>query len=136
VESGTLNDGKACRKCYTVAESAYWAAEICSFDQVIPDWEDGRGLRDSSYEVSNLTAFSKNVAGEACQITKMVFAQPGNVVSAPLVFNLISVKGGSLPCSATWQPGALGVPREHDDKWVEGICESSKLDLANLQRLD
>ncbi|KGO49175.1 Mg2+ transporter protein, CorA-like/Zinc transport protein ZntB [Penicillium expansum] len=57
--------------------------------------------RDSSYELSNLLAFDNmgDGADQKCKVVKMVFSQPGNVTSAPLVFNIISVKEGSLTCT-------------------------------------
>ncbi|KAJ5375572.1 Alcohol acetyltransferase [Penicillium concentricum] len=53
--------------------------------------------RDSSYELSNLLAFDNmnDGADQKCKVVKMVFSQPGNVTSAPLAFNMISVKGGA-----------------------------------------
>jgi hypothetical protein len=91
--------------------------------------------RDSSYELSNLLAFD-NSHGEdkSCEIAKMVFSQPGNVPSAPLVFNVISVKGGSLVCTVSWQAGALGVPLENERSFVDGICLSIQTDFEALMQ--
>ncbi|KAI9933661.1 hypothetical protein MW887_008134 [Aspergillus wentii] len=86
--------------------------------------------RDSSYEVSNLLVFDGG-SSEKCNISKMVFTQPGNVPSAPLVFNVISVKGGSLMCTVSWQAGALGVPVE-EMELVDGICASIRADFQAL----
>jgi hypothetical protein len=91
--------------------------------------------RDSSYELSNLLAFD-NMDGSEVQkyrISKMVFTQPGNVPSAPLVFNIISVKGGSLMCTVSWQAGALGVPLEEEWSFVDGICLSIQADFEGLR---
>ncbi|KAK6062758.1 major facilitator superfamily transporter [Seiridium cupressi] len=92
--------------------------------------------RDSSYEVSNLVTFSDTGGtggNAACKITKMVFASPSSVVSAPLVFNVVSVKGGSLIFAVTWQPGALGVTKGSERGFVEGICESILSELKELE---
>lgn len=89
--------------------------------------------RDSSYELSNLLAFdNKDEAKQECRVTKMVFSQPGNVTSAPLVFNVISVKGGSLMCTVSWQIGALGVPLGKERAFVNAICLSIRADFEAL----
>jgi hypothetical protein len=93
--------------------------------------------RDCSYEVSNLGRFvpkdNGNTAFDRVNITKMVFCQPANVHSAPLVFNLVSVKGGSLICAVNWQIGATGVPETEEKSFVNGICQSIKEDFETLQ---
>ncbi|EKV20369.1 hypothetical protein PDIP_17280 [Penicillium digitatum Pd1] len=90
--------------------------------------------RDSSYELSNLLAFDNTGDGtdQKCKVSKMVFSQPGNVTSAPLVFNIISVKGGSLMCTVSWQAGALGVPVEEEMSLVDDICSSIRADFEAL----
>lgn len=50
--------------------------------------------RDCSYEMSDLLAVDGGGADHKCKITKMMFTQPGNALSGPLVFNTVSVKGG------------------------------------------
>ena len=91
--------------------------------------------RDSSYELSNLLAFdnSSDGSGQECKVVKMVFSQPGNVTSAPLVFNVISVKGGSLMCTVSWQAGALGLPVEEEVPLVDHICSSIQADFEALK---
>ncbi|CAG8181208.1 unnamed protein product [Penicillium salamii] len=90
--------------------------------------------RDSSYELSNLLAFdNSDDEGHRCRVSKMVFSQPGNVTSAPLVFNVISVKGGSLTCTVSWQAGALGVPLDEERAFVDGICLSIRADFESLE---
>ncbi|CAG7939510.1 unnamed protein product [Penicillium salamii] len=91
--------------------------------------------RDSSYELSNLLAFDNSDEGHPCRVSKMVFSQPGNVTSAPLVFNVISVKGGSLMCTVSWQAGALGVPLDEERAFVDGICLSIRADFESLELL-
>ncbi|KAH8695521.1 alcohol acetyltransferase [Talaromyces proteolyticus] len=90
--------------------------------------------RDCSYEVSNLLAFDGTGGNpnHKCKISKMVFAQPGNVLSGPLVFNLISVKDGNLVCTVTWQAGALDVPIEEEYALVDEICRSIRADFEAL----
>ncbi|KAL3467927.1 hypothetical protein BJX64DRAFT_246502, partial [Aspergillus heterothallicus] len=75
--------------------------------------------RDTSFEVSNLLAYGGHNIGEEgrgargrVSVSKMVFAQPGNALSAPLVFNVVSVRGGSLVIAVTWQGGALGLDND------------------------
>ncbi|KAJ5159656.1 uncharacterized protein N7482_006660 [Penicillium canariense] len=101
----------------------------------IRDWMTGKlgDRRDSSYELSNLLAFDgASGANDRCRISKMVFLQPGNALSAPLVFNLISVKGGSLVIAVSWQIGALGVPVEEEERFVDEICSSLRADVEAL----
>ncbi|KAL2854086.1 hypothetical protein BJX68DRAFT_38889 [Aspergillus pseudodeflectus] len=90
--------------------------------------------RDSSYEVSNLLAFDSAAVGSKCRVTKMVFVQPGNVLSAPLVFNVVSVKGGSLVIAVSWQAGALGLDRvDEEGSFVEGVCEGIRAGFERLR---
>jgi hypothetical protein len=89
--------------------------------------------RDSSYELSNLLAFDGGDVSDNCRISEMVFSQPGNCLSAPLVFNIISVKGGSLVCTISWQVGALGVPAEEEMRFVDEICSSLRADFEALR---
>ena len=100
----------------------------------IKKWTLGKigSLRDSSYEVSNLLVFDGSGEGNQCRITNMVFAQPASPPSAPLVFNFVSVKGGSLMCAITWQEGALGIPLEKEKAFVDEICSSMRTDFENL----
>ncbi|KAL3491473.1 hypothetical protein BJX62DRAFT_225150 [Aspergillus germanicus] len=92
--------------------------------------------RDSSYEVSNLLAFDSAAGSSSdgtCRISKMVFVQPGNALSAPLVFNVISVKGGSLVIAVSWQVGALGLEKvEEEWRVVEGVCKGIRVGFESL----
>ncbi|KAL2825552.1 hypothetical protein BJY01DRAFT_154776 [Aspergillus pseudoustus] len=109
----------------------------------IRGWTLGKigGRRDTSYEVSNLLAFDGGAimdqdGGEArrCRVGKMVFVQPGNPLSAPLVFNVVSVKGGSLVIAVSWQAGALGLDKmEEEAPFVEGICEGIRAGFESLR---
>ncbi|KAL6234644.1 hypothetical protein BDW75DRAFT_211919 [Aspergillus navahoensis] len=101
----------------------------------IRNWTAGKvgQRRDSSYEVSNLLAFDgAPEEGAKCKITKMVFATPANVVSGPLVFNIISVKGGNLVVAVNWQVGALGMAVEEEREFVDAVCESIRVDFESL----
>jgi len=88
--------------------------------------------RDGSYALSNMLAVDGGKAGDSVRITKMVVASSAAVPSAPLSFCLISVKGGSLVCTLNWQPGALGVPLEEEDSFVDCICSSLKADFTSF----
>ncbi|RJE23100.1 hypothetical protein PHISCL_04547 [Aspergillus sclerotialis] len=112
------------------------AIALLRYAPSIRNWTLGKigQERDSSYEVSNLLAFDggDSDANNNCNISKMVFAQPANVLSAPLAFNIVSVKGGSLICTVSWQAGALDVPVEQEQSLVDDICSSIRADFEAL----
>lgn len=87
------------------------------------------GKREGSYALSNMLAFDSDGAGGGCRISKMVVASSAAVTSAPLNFLIISVKGGSLMCTVSWQPGALGHPVEKESSIVDEICSSLRGDF-------
>lgn len=94
--------------------------------------------RDCSIEISNIGVFDTSTpasnAGEDCaKITKTVFAQPGHVTGPPISFNFTSVRGGNLVYPVTWQTGALGVPLEEEEKFVDDLCSSLKKDFEDLK---
>lgn len=109
----------------------------------IRGWTLGKigGRRDASYEVSNLLAFSPSPSPAAprvgkgkCRITKVVFAHPGNALSAPLVFSVVSLKGGSLVVAVSWQVGALGLNKVEDEAgFVEGVCQGVRAGFEGLR---
>jgi hypothetical protein len=119
---------------HEAAGPSYW---LLRYAPSIRNWMLGKvgQSRDGSYEVSNLLAFddTDDGASHKYKISKMVFVQPANVLSAPLVFNIISVKGGSLVCAVSWQAGALDVPLEEEDLFVDGICSSLQADFEALR---
>jgi hypothetical protein len=88
--------------------------------------------REGSYAVSNMLAVDGGRAEDSCRITKMVVATSAAVPSAPLSFMLVSIKGSSLVCTVSWQPGALGCPLEREDSFVDEICSSLEADFASL----
>jgi Alcohol acetyltransferase len=100
----------------------------------IREWTLGKigQQRDCSYEVSNLLAFDGGSEQEKCKISKVVFTQPLNVPSAPLLFSIVSVKGGSLMCGVSWQAGALGLSLEKEMPFVEEICSSFRAGFTAL----
>ena len=90
------------------------------------------GKREGSYALSNMLAFDGGDEGYNCRISKMVVASSAAVPSAPLSFCIISVKGGSLMCTVSWQPGALGCPMEKEAFFVDEICSSLRGDFETL----
>lgn len=99
----------------------------------IRNWTLGKigHQRDCSFEVSNLLAFDGG-AHPNCNISKMLFSRPANVISAPLAFSIITVKGGSLVCTVSWQAGALNVPIEDERPLVDEICSSFRAGFEAL----
>ncbi|ROT42017.1 hypothetical protein SODALDRAFT_303010 [Sodiomyces alkalinus F11] len=96
--------------------------------------------RDSSFEVSNVGVFDEApaLAGDddrrgALGIRRMVFAQPGQVAGPPIAFSVVSLKGGSLVCTATWRAGALGVSDDEEESLVDRLCALVKADFEALE---
>ncbi|CAG8065770.1 unnamed protein product [Penicillium olsonii] len=91
--------------------------------------------RDCSYELSNLLAFDDRDgdASHGIKIEKMMFTRPANPISAPLEFNVVSVKGGSLMCIVSWQAGALDIPVEDEMPLVDEILRSVRADFEALK---
>jgi hypothetical protein len=100
----------------------------------IRNWTLGKigQRRDCSYEVSNLLVFDGGV-DHRCKVSQVIFVQPGNALSSPHVFNMISVKGGSLMCAVSWQAGALDIPVEEEMAFVDEICSSIRADFEALR---
>lgn len=93
--------------------------------------------RDCSFEVSNIGALKdqdREAAASKKQpiISKLVFAQPGHVISAPLAFNFASVTGGNLVYTVSWREGALGMHKDEESAFVDEICLSMDQDLRFL----
>lgn len=84
--------------------------------------------RDCSFKVSNISVFSSkesNLLGSAkARITQIVFRQLGYILSAPLAFNIVSVKEGSLIYTVSWLLGALDVGADKEDQLVDTLCLS------------
>jgi hypothetical protein len=104
----------------------------------ISSWTQGKlgQKRDGSYEISNLGDFKPgqcaDMANTKVRISKMVFAQPANVIGAPMTFNFVSVQGGCLVCTVSWQNGALGLDNEQERSFVNDICVSIREGLKTL----
>ncbi|KAF6820071.1 l-amino acid oxidase [Colletotrichum musicola] len=94
----------------------------------IRSWLNGKlgQRRDCSLEVSNIGAFEDEDSAGAgkAKINLVVFSQPGHVSSAPICFNLASVKNGSLAYTVTWPTGALGINESEEETAVRSICDS------------
>jgi hypothetical protein len=75
--------------------------------------------RESSFEISNLGAFSPALQTEeekpGISIEKVVFSQPAKATGSLLDFNPVSLKGGPLAMTITWQFGVLGLAEESDE---------------------
>lgn len=74
-----------------------------------------------SFEISNLGALSpvsvREGARSDVEIERVVFSQPAKAAGSLLDFNPVSVKGGPLSMTVTWQRGVLDLP--------EGVEESA-----------
>jgi hypothetical protein len=91
--------------------------------------------RDSSYEISNLGAFdaASSAVDNCCSITKLVFSHSANATSSPFTLSVVSIKGGSMVISVAWQPGALGVPLEEEEAFIERVSKFVRDDLEQLK---
>jgi hypothetical protein len=88
--------------------------------------------RDTSFEISNLGAFSpasqkEQVAVPDITIEKVVFSQPAKAEGSLLDFNAVSLKGGPLAVTITWQRGVLDLAEGDDETAFVGKV-SSKLE--------
>ncbi|PSN62734.1 hypothetical protein BS50DRAFT_649948 [Corynespora cassiicola Philippines] len=93
----------------------------------IKNWTLGKigQQRDCSFELSNIGAFTNPndaSASSTANISQMIFAQPGHVISAPLAFSISSVKNGSMFYTVSWRLGALGFAEDDEDRFVDRIC--------------
>jgi hypothetical protein len=94
--------------------------------------------RDMSFEISNLGAFSPVLpdkdAGYDLSIEKLVFSQPAKASGSLLDFNPVSVNGGPLVMTITWQLGVLGLSEGMGEAaFVRKVCsklESSIREIA------
>ncbi|KAJ9626784.1 Alcohol acetyltransferase [Knufia peltigerae] len=95
--------------------------------------------RDCSYELSNLMSFRSNRNSSGVQIQKMVFAQPASVSGPTLFFNAVSVDGGPMTVTATWQIGALDLGTHqsqsqsgNESEFVKAICRRVQEGLVRI----
>lgn len=87
--------------------------------------------RETSFEISNLGAFSPAAQTDQVvsdiTIEKVVFSQPAKAEGSLLDFNAVSLKGGPLALTITWQRGVLDLA-EGDDETAFVRKVSSKLE--------
>ncbi|KAH6689809.1 hypothetical protein F5X68DRAFT_204292 [Plectosphaerella plurivora] len=92
--------------------------------------------RGSSFEMSNIGLFDPDRDGGAAsggaRIVKAIFAQPGHVTSSAIAFNIITLKGGALAYTVTWQVGALGIPEDEEEAFITRVCDGIDADFAAL----
>jgi hypothetical protein len=94
--------------------------------------------RDMLFEISNLGAFSPTLinedVGSDLSIEKIVFSQPAKASGSLLDFNPVSVKGGPLVMTVTWQLGVMGLSEGMEEMaFVRTVCsklESSIREIA------
>lgn len=88
--------------------------------------------REMSYGISNLGAFSpaaarKGVVEPEIAIERVMFSQPAKAAGSLLDINPVSLQGGSLSLTVTWQLGVLDLPEGEDEtNFVRKVC--SKLE--------
>ena len=94
--------------------------------------------RDASYELSNVMSFdpAPEAGNEGSEqdskwkLEKMIFSQPANVTGSALNFNVVSVKGGHMVISLTWQMSALGFADE--GVFAKSVCRIIKSEFKRL----
>lgn len=96
--------------------------------------------RESSFEISNLGVFSPDAPPskeeQSIKMEKVVFSQPANASGALLNFNPVSVKGGPLVMTVTWQRGVLDLAEgEDEDTFVRKVCSVLEADIRELAEL-
>lgn len=96
-------------------------------------WTNGQigKEREMSFEISNLGAFSPALVLDGtdtgASIERVVFSQPAKASGSLLDFNPVSLKGGALNMTVTWQRGVLGLPEDVEETvLVKKVC--SKLE--------
>jgi hypothetical protein len=97
--------------------------------------------RECSYEISNLVVFDPAVQpcgnlgsiASPTRIEKTIFSQPANAAGACLNFNLVTIKGGPLFMTVTWQEGVLDVGDVvHEHEFVRDVCSRIEKDIDEL----
>ncbi|KAK6715733.1 hypothetical protein SNK04_006689 [Fusarium graminearum] len=103
----------------------------------ITDWKsyllDHAKTRTHSWEVSNLGVMQGDVAGNTgtedhWRIEDATFTQSASVCGPALTFSVISVKGGGITLSCSWQTGVV------DDGLAEGVSKDIGMWLNGLGR--
>lgn len=91
--------------------------------------------RDMSFEISNLGAFTPTGPHERSSLVmeKLVFSQPAKASGSLLDFNVVSVKGGPLVLTVTWQKGVLGVGDAGEEmEFVGRVCRKLEGSLVEV----
>jgi hypothetical protein len=96
--------------------------------------------RDMSFEISNLGAFCPTLQDgntkSDVSIEKLIFSQPAKASGSLLDFNPVSVRGGPLTMTVTWQLGVLGLEEGREEAiFVKNVCsklESSIREIAAI----
>lgn len=96
--------------------------------------------REASFEISNLVVFDptsgKDAARQDWQVEQAVFAQPANVAGAAISFSLVTVKGGPLVLTASWQRGVLDLEKYgcalDEQSFVAKVCRDVEVSLRHL----
>lgn len=85
-----------------------------------------------SYEITNLVAFDPTRAhissivdadGEhhGARVERVIFSQPANAQGSPFSLNVVTMKGGDLVITFTWQKGVLGLVGIDEEEWMRHI---------------
>jgi Alcohol acetyltransferase len=88
--------------------------------------------RGQTFEISNLgvakMAKGSN-EGNPWTVERMVFTQPGMVISAAVSFNCATIPGGPMMVSLTWQDGVV------EDGFVDELATKLKTGLSTMSKL-
>lgn len=93
--------------------------------------------RDMSFEISNLGAFRPGAQNKETisdiAIESLIFSQPAKASGSLLDFNPVSVEGGSLAMTVTWQLGVLNLPEEIEETaFVRSVCATLNSSLYKI----
>ena len=97
--------------------------------------------RSNSYELSNAMSFDPTpedgIQGtrrdSEWKLEKLIFSQPANATGSALNFNVVSLKGGPMVISLTWQVGALGIIDEAD--FAKRVCSIIKSEFERFSEM-
>lgn len=93
--------------------------------------------REGSYEITNVGVFDAGQQEDGnWGIYQIIFSQPADVIGTPFSCNVLSLKGGELALTFTWQPGAFGLEGEKDEgKFMRDVAADIKefLEVAAVE---